>query len=76
LSVDKQLYAVSLFKIWASLIGLGAAVYGIGRNRNMKDSVQNAMNNFRNSGQISKMTSTLVEFSKELVPNKDSFRNK
>lgn len=68
--------------VWASLLGLGvsAVTYGWRRNRNgnMLAPVQNLMNNFRsqNAGQMSKMATSLTEFSKEIVPTKDRFTNK
>lgn len=67
--------------IWASLIGLGvsAAAYGLSRtqNRNMPNPVQNLMNNFRfnNAVKMPNMAN-LTEFSKELVPDKNSYTNK
>ncbi len=67
--------------IWTSLLGLGlsAAAYGLSRNRNrnMLSPVQNLMKNFqfRNIAQMPKMAN-LTEFSKELVPNKNSNTNK
>ncbi|PAE33327.1 hypothetical protein [Bacillus sp. 7884-1] len=67
--------------LWASILGMGisAAAYGFRRNSNinMLNSVQNLMNNFRfrNITPIPKMAN-LTEFSKELVPNKNSFTNK
>jgi hypothetical protein len=67
--------------MWASLLGLGvsAAVYGLGRNRNrnMLDPVQNVMNNIRTrtAGQMPN-AAAITEFSKELVPDKNPLTNK
>ncbi|MBA9026173.1 MULTISPECIES: hypothetical protein [Bacillaceae] len=67
--------------MWASMLSLGisAAAYGLSRNRtrNMMIPVQNLIDNFRlrNDGQMSKMAN-VMEFSKELVPDKDPFTNK
>jgi hypothetical protein len=67
--------------VWASILGLGisAATYGLSRNRNknMLSPVQNIMKNFqyRNIAQTPNMAN-LTEFSKELVPNKNSNTNK
>jgi hypothetical protein len=61
--------------IWASLLSLGvsAAVYGLGRNRNttMQQPVQNVMNRFqtRIAEQMPNMAA-LTEFSKELMPKR------
>lgn len=67
--------------MWTSLLGLvvSAAAFGIGRNRNrnLLSPVQNFMNNIRmrNASQMRNM-STLMEFSKELEPNKSQLKNK
>jgi hypothetical protein len=67
--------------LWASILGLGlsAAAYGFrrNRNRNMPNSVQNVMNNtrFGNIIPMPKMAN-LMEFSKELIPNKNFFTKK
>lgn len=67
--------------MWASLLGLGvsAAAYGVGRNRNKNtiSSFQDLMNNFQSSkaSQTPNMA-TLTEFSKELVPNKNPLTKK
>jgi hypothetical protein len=67
--------------MWASLLGLGvsAAVYGLGRNRNrnMLRPVQNVMNSIRTrtAGQMPNAAAT-TEFSKELVPDKNPLTNK
>lgn len=67
--------------MWASLVSLGvsAAAYGLGRNRNRKSlsPVQNIMNNIR-TGKAGRIPNTvaLTEFAKELAPNKKPFTNK
>lgn len=67
--------------MWTSFLGLvvSAAAFGIGRNRNrnLLSPVQNFMNNIRmrNASQMRNM-STLMEFSKELEPNKSQLKNK
>lgn len=64
--------------LWGSLITLGvsAAAYGLtrNRNRNMLRPLQNLMNNTR-IGTRPNMAG-LTEFAKELVPNKNPFKNK
>ncbi len=67
--------------MWASLIGLGvsAAVYGIGKNRNsdMLRPVQNIMESIRTrtAGPMPNVAA-ITEFSKELVPDKNPLTNK
>ncbi|MED3692197.1 hypothetical protein P4534_26020 [Peribacillus butanolivorans] len=67
--------------MWASLLGLGvsAATYGLGRNRNrnMLVPVQNVMNSIRTrtAGQMPN-AAAITEFSKELVPDKNPLTNK
>lgn len=67
--------------MWISLLGLGvsAAVFGLGRNRNrnMLQPVKNVINNIRtqSNSQIPN-PATLTEFSKELVPDKNPLTNK
>lgn len=67
--------------LWVSILGLGisAAAYGLRKNnaKNMLNSAQNLINNFRfrNITPMPRMAN-LTEFSKEIVPNKNSFTNK
>jgi hypothetical protein len=65
--------------MWASLLGLGvsAAAYGLGRNRksNMLGSVQNAMNSIL-TRTANRVPNTMTEFSKELLPDPLTNKNK
>ncbi|MEI5908928.1 hypothetical protein WAK64_17915 [Bacillus spongiae] len=65
--------------LWASLFGIGISAVALGLrrngNRNRITPLQTLMNNFqfRNNGQMPKMANSLMEFSKEVVPNKIPF---
>lgn len=64
--------------MWGSLLvlGISAAVFGLGRNRNknMVRPIQNLKNNFRMEKGSQKLNLTgLTEFAKELIPDKNQF---
>ncbi|WP_251552019.1 hypothetical protein [Neobacillus muris] len=62
--------------LWASLLGLGVSVAALRLRRNGNKNMLAPIQNIVKYGQIPKMTTALMEFSKELVPNKNKLTNK
>lgn len=64
--------------MWMSILGIGisAAIYGFRRNRNMLSPIQNFINKspLRKASQMS--NASIMEFSKELIPDKKTQTNK